>query len=377
MVTIEINGLNLERLLRECQSAGIRLRSVCRVQIRCIRVCIAAADRGKLEAICTRFGWELREIRVDIWLRALRFCRRRCMLFAGAALGLLMIALSTEMVLGISISGAQEYQAQVRSYLRREGVYPGRLKKTISLDALRDGLLLHLPGITHISFRFAGSVLEAECHLMREGERVSKDGEGGDLVAQRDGIVTKVSAISGTPLVRAGDAVYAGQVLIRGEERDKQGTVRRVTAQGQVSARVWAQGTAKSGIYKETVQETGRIREKVFIQTPWYSRVVRQAEPFEQQNKTVKTEKIIDLFIPLFRRTEIFEEVEMTRELRSRADAASAAQGAAEKLAKKQVPSGVLILDKWVDYSMIDNEFVCASVVLEYEQDIAVRSGKE
>ena len=50
------------------------------------------------------------------------------------------------------------------------------------------------------------------------------------------------------------------------------------------------------------------------------------------------------------------------------------AQGAAQQLAKLKCPSSVEILDKWVDYSMIDDEFVYATVVLEYEQSIAVRA---
>jgi len=89
----------------------------------------------------------------------------------------------------------------------------------------------------------------------------------------------------------------------------------------------------------------------------------------------VVTERVIDLFIPLIRRTQTYNEITVSKTARNRTDAASDAQGAAEKLAKKQLPPDVLILDKWVDYSMIDNEFLYASVVLEYEQDIAVRAG--
>ena len=53
------------------------------------------------------------------------------------------------------------------------------------------------------------------------------------------------------------------------------------------------------------------------------------------------------------------------------------AQGAAQQAAKLKCPAGVEILDKWVDYSMIDNEFVCATVVLEYEYGIAGRMDRE
>ena len=53
------------------------------------------------------------------------------------------------------------------------------------------------------------------------------------------------------------------------------------------------------------------------------------------------------------------------------------AQGAAEKIAKLNCPSGVEILDKWVDYSMIDDEFVYATVVLVFEAPIGARHGAD
>ena len=49
------------------------------------------------------------------------------------------------------------------------------------------------------------------------------------------------------------------------------------------------------------------------------------------------------------------------------------AQGAAEKIAKLSCPAGAEILDKWVDYSMIDDEFVYATVVLAFEEEIGTR----
>ncbi|MBR5287586.1 MAG: sporulation protein YqfD [Clostridia bacterium] len=377
MVTAIIRGLNLEKLLRESQRAGIRLQQISRMEPRAIRVRISPLDRKEMEALCQRFGWEICPVKEGAIERAVRFCRVRYMLLAGGVLCLMLVAASTQMVLGVRVTGAQEYGGQVSGYLERAGARTGKLKRSLSLDALREGLLLHLPGLSHVSLRFSGSMLEVECHLTREGEQVVKQGTGNHLIASQDGIVTKVAVDSGTPLVKVGDPVYAGQMLVRGEERDRQGGINPVMAQGRVNARVWVQGSAKSGLYKERVQETGRTSRSVAILTPWHSLTLRQAEPFEAQHETVITEKVIDLFVPLWRRTVIYEEIQVKRELRSRTDAASEAQGAAESLAKKQLPAGVLILDKWVEYSMIDNEFVCASVVLEYEQDIAVRSGKE
>ncbi len=370
---VQIEGLNLEKLLREAQNAGICLRAVRRTEPRRIQAQISPRQKKDVDALCARFGWTMEEIADDFFLRAARFAWRRPMLLIGAALGLALIALSSRMLLRVEITGADAYGAQVRRVLAGEGVRPGQLKRAVHIDALREELLLRLPGIKQASLRFSGSVLVVECHLARDGEQTQKVGAGLNLVAAQDGVVTRIVVSQGTPAVSVGDAVYAGQVLVRGEERTAQGGVVAMPAQGTVTARVWAHGEAKASLAMETASKTGRTRTRVTLGTPFFSCVVRPAQPFEEQDTIVTTQRIVDLFIPLWRRIEVFEEVTVARQARSQADAASQAQGAAENLAKKQLAAGVLILDKWVDYSMIDNEFVCASVVLEYERDIAVR----
>ncbi len=372
-MTVHIRGLNLERLLREAQNAGLPLRHVRRISARCVEAVVPLRQRARLLELCGRFGWEMEEKDAGLLLRALRFAGHRPMLVIGALLCVGLIAVSAQMVLWVDVTGAQEYGAEVRSFLSDEGVGMGRLKRALSLDELRDGLLLRLPGVSHVSLRYAGSVLEIDCRLAREGEALEKSGDGLDLVACEAGIVTKLVAGSGTPQVRVGDAVYAGQVLVKGEERTQQGGVIPVKAQAQVLARVFAEGEARVSLTMITARETGNTRTRVTLVSPFYSRVVREAEPFALQETERRTQMVVDLFVPLYLRTEVFSEIREIKKTRSQADAASLAQGAAEKLAKKQLPAGALILDKWVDYSMIDNEFVYATVVLEYEKDIAVR----
>ncbi len=376
-MTVQIQGLNLERLLREAQNAGLPLRHVRRVSSRCVEAVVPLRQRAQLLELCERFGWEMDEKDAGPLLRALRFARRRPMLVLGALLCAGLIAVSAQMVLWVEVTGAQEYEAEVRSFLSDEGVGTGRMKRALSLDELRDRLLLRLPGVSHVSLRYAGSVLEIDCRLARAGEALEKAGDGLDLVASEAGIVTKLVAGSGTPQVRVGEAVYAGQVLVKGEERTQQGGFVPVKAQAQVLARVFAQGEAGVSLTMKTAQETGNTRTRVTLVSPFYSRVVREAEPFDLQEAEIRTQMVIDLFVPLYLRTEVFSEIREIKKPRSQADAASLAQGAAEKLAKKQLPAGALILDKWVDYSMIDNEFIYATVVLEYEKDIAVRESAE
>ncbi|MBR2111678.1 MAG: hypothetical protein IJ950_01790, partial [Helicobacter sp.] len=66
----------------------------------------------------------------------------------------------------------------------------------------------------------------------------------------------------------------------------------------------------------------------------------------------------VGLYLPLWREKTTYAETQIFEEEQSRSDVASIAQGAAEEIAKKDCPYDALILDKTVDYSMIDNEFI-------------------
>ena len=198
-------------------------------------------------------------------------------------------------------------------------------------------------------------------------------GNDPDIVAAQAGVITRISVSSGMPLVQPGDVVAKGQVLIRGEERTQKGAMRQIQAQGQVLARTWAQGSARVSLKQMQTVETGDIRTRIVLHSPWHTRVIRDAQPFASQDVSVRVEPVVGLFLPVWREITTYAQTVVLHRARNRGDAASWAQGAAEEIAKKQCPFDALILDKTVDYSMIDNEFLYATVILEYEMNIAGR----
>ncbi len=372
-MTLEIEGLNLERLLRTAAAAGLVLGDVQRVDVRAVRVRLPVWKRKRLLALCERYGWQVREVSPGMLLRAARMVRKRCTLGVAAALFVGLMYASSAMVWAVRVENAGENVAEVRRFLDEQGVLPGRFKRAFSTDALRDGLMLRLPGLSHVDVRFDGSTMVVSCQGARSGEVTQIAGEAYDIVAQQPGIITRLSVRSGTPQVQVGQAVRKGQVLIRGEERAGDGAMSPQKAQGEVLARVFAQGEARVSLAQQRTVETGRIRTRVTIKSPWHERVVVDAKPFDSQDVSVERQSVVGLYVPLWRRIETFAETIIVSERRSFADVASQAQGAAEKIAKLNCPTGVEILDKWVDYSMIDDEFVYATVVLEYETSIAGR----
>ena len=72
-------------------------------------------------------------------------------------------------------------------------------------------------------------------------------------------------------LTRLCDAVRAGQVLIRGEERGADGATVPVAARGAVIARCWLTHTVEMSMLEIRSEETGREAAVQQIVTPWFS----------------------------------------------------------------------------------------------------------
>jgi len=372
-VTVRIAGINLEKLLRAAAGEGIVLAGVRRTGGRDMHARVRADQMPGLMALCERSGWTCEELRAGVIIRMLRFFRSRIMLLLALVMSAAMVFLSSKMILCVRVEHAGAHAAYVRQVLADEGVRPGRLKSAFSLDALRAQLAFRLPGLSFAGLRYAGSTLLCDCQVAVEGENLEIMGSGEDIVAAQPGIITHIFASSGTPLVEPGQAVHKGQVLIGGWEKAEKGGLRAVRAQGEVLARVYAKGEARVSLSQTRTVETGRTRTRVSVATPWHTRVVRDAQPFASQDVSRRIEPVVGLYLPLWREIETFAQTQVFSEPRNRGDAASMAQGAAEEIAKEQCPQGALILDKWVNYSMIDNEFVYATVVLEAETTIAGR----
>ena len=60
-LTLELSGLNLERLLRAAGACGVRMKNVRRMDERTMRVVVPAAQKKRMAALCEKYGWQKRK----------------------------------------------------------------------------------------------------------------------------------------------------------------------------------------------------------------------------------------------------------------------------------------------------------------------------
>lgn len=126
-MTLEIEGLNLERLLRTAAAAGLVLGDVQRVDVRAVCVRLPVWKRKRLLALCERYGWRIsRSIPGECFFVQRRMVRKRCALGVAAALFVGLMYASSAMVWAVRVENAGENVAEVRRFLDEQGVSPGR-----------------------------------------------------------------------------------------------------------------------------------------------------------------------------------------------------------------------------------------------------------
>ena len=102
-VTLWIEGMNLERLLRMAADAGILIHAAARKGPRSMQVRVYAYQAVQFTSLCEQSGWTCRTVRTGMLTRLIRLLRARPMLVPAMALACLLVFCSSQMILRIRI----------------------------------------------------------------------------------------------------------------------------------------------------------------------------------------------------------------------------------------------------------------------------------
>lgn len=368
-----ISGLNLERFINLMRAEGVALLSVKRRNARTLVCECYSADVERVAAAVQEKGWRMSDVHpagISGWLSLLR---RRPGIPVGMVLFCVVVIVLSQLLWQVDIRGAGAYEAEISSYLRESGYAPGRLRRTVDAQALEDALTYRYPQLTWFHVYVRGTALMVE---VTPGAAMPPlpDGSAGNIVAARMGIVDSVRVFAGTAMVKAGDVVQKGQLLIRGEERGADGSTVSVAADGVVMARCWHTETVVLPLCDIQSRETGREVQSIRVRTPFACFPEKwESPPFLAYNTYLRETPLVGLFLPVMRQCITHREVEMEYLRRSEEEVRREAADAAVKRLKSALKT-YDIIDKWVDYCMIEDESLSANATAEWLMDIGEKT---
>lgn len=364
-----LSGLNLERFMNTVKKAGIPLLSVKRQNQRTLVCECYSADLPGLSQLAQEKGWRMRDIRPLGLSALLDALKRRPGIPIGMVLAVALAIGLSQFIWRVEIHGAGAYQAEISAYLTEAGCKPGIARAGFDAQALERALTRRYPAIAWFHVYVYNITLVVD---VTQGVPMPDlpSAAPGDVVAQRGGIVDSVRVYAGTAAVKPGDVVRKGQVLIRGVERAADEQYASVRARGVVMARCWQSHTVRMPLRDIKSAETGREVSQTQVCTPWYSLPRQLDSPdFLAYNTYVSTTPLVGCFFPVFVKQIVRREVSLEYAPRSQDEVRrEAADAALEKL--KTALYGYEIIDKWVDYCMIEGDTLAATATAEWLMDI-------
>ena len=216
-VLVELSGYSPERLINLCGYNGIELWGMSSIN-GTHQFYVRRQDFKQLVGF-------VRKSKNRLIIRkkyGLPFClrsKRRYRWFAsGILLCLLILYILSLHIWQITFDGNSYFTDELLAKaLSTKGYDAGMRKEQIRCDDLEMMLRESYPEITWVSAQIKGTELYIQ---IRENTGILTVNESEtqpcDLVASRDGIITHIITRTGTPLVKQGDIVTAGQTLVKG-----------------------------------------------------------------------------------------------------------------------------------------------------------------
>ncbi|MBE5777525.1 MAG: hypothetical protein E7326_08520 [Clostridiales bacterium] len=371
-----IRGANAEKAVNAIRSAHIPLHHLRRRRDRAIVCRCKKQHLCHVHDACSRFSCSVTQLPAPFLSRLLLGLLKRKSFCIGSLVFLIVMYIAMQHVWSVQILDAGPYEGDIRAYLVSAGVTPGIRKDEVDAEKIRAALEWRYPQLAWIKTDFHGVSFRVTAVQGIPTPDMIDESRTGDVVAAQDGIVHSVITLAGTAQVKPGDFVRAGQVLILGQERTKDGGTKPVRAQGQINARIWIEKKAVLNASETLTLPSGnRFERKVFV-SPFFS--LSDAPPPNYASFDLESASHVlgGAWLPLFVTRETYEEITLSHVPRDTESLRLEAARAAEKMLLSSLKSGDVTVDKWVDYSMIEMESYAAVAVAEVLRDIGRFSGR-
>jgi len=259
-VTIELTGLSLERFLNLMLRAGIRPWRVERQSATCVRLCLRARDYKRLRPIRLKCHCRVHILERHGVAFALARLWRRKFLFFGCALALLAIYGLSARILFIRVTGCERMdEGELRLMLAEEGVVPFAARRNLNNLEIAARLAAQRPELAWLGITREGVILTVEVREAIPKIEIPDLSLPCDVVASRDGMVTRITALRGQARVAVGDRVREGDVLISSQVVYNAETAPYYThAMGEVWAARSYTAKARAPAFLQEYRKTGQ-----------------------------------------------------------------------------------------------------------------------
>lgn len=282
-----VHGRGAQNFLAVAQRQGIRL-----YHLRCTeagyRGMASGVDRPRMQALARTGGWTLETLERHGPGRMLERMLRRPGIPLGIVAFFLLLWWFSGFVWAMDLSALEpDQQDLLKSQLAEQQIWVGSRLDQQKLTQAQELLSLQSENFGWLGLNFTGGCLFVESTPLQT-QSIREEAQDTALYAAAGGQVVAIGVESGFCLVETGQYVAEGQLLANALKLDREGALVGQAATGHILARVERSYTAVQSLQQTTLQLTGRSSREETLCLLGQTRMIREAEPWENTKRSVR-----------------------------------------------------------------------------------------
>ena len=374
-VNIVIEGYYIEQFINICNNKQIDLWNIKKENSIKVYASVCITDFKKLKQICKKTKCKIKIQSKKGLPFIIKKYKKRKFFFIFLLLIILTIIILSNFIWNIEIeSDADIPKEEILELAQSEGLEIGKRKGAIDTKAVINKIRLERDDISWVGIEIDGTNATIKLVKADEKPEIINDDEYCNIVADKNAMILKVSAQNGTPLVKEGDIVTNGDVIVAGWMEGKYTGKQYVHAQAEIQAKVWYTTIEKVYLQETKKVETGEAKSSYSVKINNFQINLPKSLPKFQKYDTINENKKLKLFSNFYLPFEIvkytYTEYEENTVVHSIEEAKQMGVDKAAETLKENI-EGKEILDKQVTVKQYNN-YIEVQVTYEVEENIGV-----
>ena len=265
-VRIEVEGYYIERFINICTNNKILIWNLKREKGVKLYLNIGINDFKKISQVARKTNCKVRILRKRGIPFFLNRYKKRKIFVLFLILIVLSIFVSSKYVWSVKISVKDNLKLEnIEEDIEALGITKGVKKDKIDTDKVINELRLKRDDIAWVGIDIEGTNIKINIVKADKAPNIIDNSDYCNIVASKAGIIKKIIAQNGTAIVKVGDQVQKGDILIAGYMEGKYTDTRYVHSLGEVEAIVSYQKSKEIKFFNQEENRNYTLEEAIEI----------------------------------------------------------------------------------------------------------------
>ena len=374
-IDIVVEGYYIERFINICTTRKILLWNLKRDNSITLYASVEIKNFKKLREICKKTKCKIKIKKKKGLPFIIKKYKKRKVFIGFLFLVIMCIIILSNFIWNIEVQGNVNVpKEEILALAEANGLAEGKFINKIDVKNVINKIRLERDDVAWVGIEIKGTnaiIKLVEADIKPE---IINEEDYCNIVADKAAMITKITAGNGTPLVKEGDVVKKGDILVAGYLEGKYTGKQYVHSQGEIQAKVWYSATEKVYLKELKKIETGESQNKHSVKINNFLINFNKSIPKFEKYDTIETCKKLKLFsnfyLPFELITYTYKEYKEEEVIHSIEEAKQIGTENAIKKLEEEIKDKK-ILDKQIKVKS-EVDYILVEVTLEVEEKIGV-----